>query len=68
MRQEILTGALKPNHRHAGLHLKEIDKRILALQRKDQRIAFFNQSTVRIDEIHRSADLYLAATDMVSHG
>ena len=67
MRQEILTGALKPIHRQVGLHLKEIDERILALQWKDQRIAFFNQTEVTIAEIHKAADLYLAETDMVSY-
>ena len=66
MRQETLTGALKPIHRNAGLHLVELDDHILVLQWKDQRIAFFNQTTVMVNEIHKAADEYLRETDMIS--
>jgi hypothetical protein len=66
MRQETLTGALKLIHRQAGLHLVELDDHILILQYKEQRIAFFNQSTVKIEELHKAADKYLWETDMIS--
>jgi hypothetical protein len=67
MRQEILTGAIKPSHRKAGLELVKVNDDLLALQIKENRISFFEQASVTIAEIHRVADLYFKETDLISY-
>jgi hypothetical protein len=66
MRQEILTGALKPIHKQAGLYLEELGDQIMVLKYKEKRIAFFNQTSVKVEEIHKAADTYLKETDFFS--
>ena len=67
MRQEILSGALKPMHKQAGLSLVEIDTHILALQTTSGRnVTYFSQSDATIGGIRKAADRYVLETDLIS--
>jgi len=66
MRNEILTGALQPQHRKAGLKLVEIRDDILSLQTKNgHRVAYFSKKAPIMD-IRRAANTWMNETDLIS--
>ena len=68
MRQEILTGALLPIHRQAGLALKCEKQGLISLINGNGRaVAYFPQETATIAEIQAKAQAYMMETDMISN-
>ena len=67
MRQEILTGALKPMHREAGLKLGQPHGNLIALMNMHGREIAYFCTNVTIQDIRKAADNYMMETDMISY-
>ena len=68
MRQEILTGALKPMHREAGLKLTHPRAHLLCLETQGgSPICYFDAKGATIQEVHAAVNNWMMYTDIISY-
>jgi len=67
MRSEILTGALQPIHRQAGLKLGQPHGNLIALMNMHGREIAYFATQATIESIRKAADNYMMETDLISY-
>lgn len=59
---QVLTAALKPTHKEAGLYLDEDEDFVYLRDRSNLPVATFHGRSVTVAEIWAMADIYVART------